>query len=133
MCYNNSTIMERIDRKLIDEKYREITFELLSVLQEHSIESYIHSLDVAEKSCAIAKALKVGGDDLKNLYTASLLHDIGKIFVSESLLHKHNATDEERKIIQNVHINGTKQILDEYFDEAIVNIAFNHILLASCC
>ena len=78
--------MERIDRKLIDEKYREITFELLSVLQEHSIESYIHSLDVAEKSCAIAKALKVGGDDLKNLYTASLLHDIGKVSEEDSEL-----------------------------------------------
>ena len=118
--------MENIKLELIDEKYRQYVFELLSRLEEHSKESYEHSLDVAEKSLALAFALGIDGDDLRRLYVASLLHDVGKLFIESDLLHKQNATDEEREMIRFGHIQGTKQILEDVFDDEIVKIAFNH-------
>ena len=118
--------MENIDINLIKQKHRKIVFELLLKLRMHSEESYIHSLDVAEKSLALAYALGIREEDLQKLYTASLLHDIGKIHVDEALLHKPNATEYERELIRVGHIEGTKAILSEYFDADIVRLASHH-------
>ena len=118
--------MENIDINLIKQKHRKIVFELLLKLRMHSEESYIHSLDVAEKSLALAYALGIREEDLQKLYTASLLHDIGKIHVDETLLHKPNATEYERELIRVGHIEGTKAILSEYFDADIVRLASHH-------
>ena len=118
--------MEKIRIDLIKEEYKVIVLELLAHLKAHSEETFKHSFDVAEKAYALANALGVKGDDLSKLYIASLVHDIGKLYIDEKILHKQNATDAERELIKKVHIEGTKQILDEYFEEDIVSIAFNH-------
>ena len=115
-----------INANLIEEKYKLIVYELLSKLKAHSEESYTHSFDVAEKAYALAHSFGIGGEDVKKLYTASLLHDIGKIFIDRDLLHKKNATDEETEIIRLGHIQGTKQILKEYFDDKITKLAIHH-------
>jgi putative nucleotidyltransferase with HDIG domain len=118
--------MEKININLIKERYRKLVFELLFKLRLHSEESYVHSLDVAEKSLALAFALGINERDLEKLYTASLLHDIGKICIDEDLLHKPNATNYERELIRTGHIEGTKAILSEYFDAEIVRLAAHH-------
>lgn len=118
--------MEKININLIKEKHRRVVFELLLKLRLHSEESYLHSLDVAEKSLALAQALGIDENELSKLYTASLLHDIGKIHVDEALLHKPNVTDYERELIRVSHIEGTRSILKEYFDEDLVRLASHH-------
>jgi HD-GYP domain-containing protein (c-di-GMP phosphodiesterase class II) len=118
--------MEKIKINLIKEKYRHVVFELLFKLRTHSKESYKHSLDVAEKALALGIALGIKEDDLSKLYTASLLHDIGKIHIDETLLHKPNVTDYERELIRVGHIEGTRSILKEYFDEDLVRLASHH-------
>ena len=85
--------MERIKTNLIEEKDREVVFEMLGLLRAHSGETYVHSVDVANKSLSMAIALGVKIDELKKLYTAGLLHDIGKLLVDKSLLHKKDATN----------------------------------------
>lgn len=118
--------MERININLINEKYRPIVFELMFKLQNHSKESFEHSIDVAEKAILIAKALEVSPTEHELIYTASLLHDIGKLFVDPSLLHHPNATPEELEIIRSTHIEGSKTILSDLFDENIVKLATRH-------
>ena len=118
--------MEKININLIKEKHRKIVFELLLKLRLHSEESYVHSLDVAEKSLALAIALGINETELSRLYTASLLHDIGKIHVDESLLHKPNVSDYERELIRVGHIEGTRAILSECFDPELVRLASHH-------
>lgn len=118
--------MEKLHIDLINKKYRPIVFDLLLKLKRHSKESYEHSLDVAVKAVLIARSLEVEGDDLETLYTASLLHDIGKLYIDKSLLHKKNATEAEKEFIQMGHIEGTKVILEKYFDDNIVRLATHH-------
>lgn len=118
--------MDTINLNLINEKYKRVIFDLLFKLKMHSEESYVHSLDVAEKSIALGKSLGVSGSDLETLYTASLLHDIGKLYVNDKILHKPNVTNYEREIIRFGHIEGTREILSKYFDEDIVNLAAHH-------
>ena len=118
--------MEKINVNFINDKHKKIVFELLYKLRAHSEESYIHSVDVAEKSLALAFALGINERAIETLYTASLLHDIGKINVDETLLHKPNVSDYERELIRFGHIEGTKAILSEYFDAEIVRLASHH-------
>lgn len=118
--------MDTININLINNKNKKIVFELLLQLELHSEESYVHSLDVAQKSITLARAFGVSDSDLEKLYTASLLHDIGKLYVNEKILHKPNATTYERELIRFGHIEGTREILEKYFDEDIVKLASHH-------
>lgn len=118
--------MDKIDIRLIDNKYKRLVFDLLFRLQMHSHESYIHSIDVANKAVILARSLGIEKDDLKILYTASLLHDIGKLYVDEKILHKPNATDYEKELIRLGHIEGTREILSQNFDPRVVKLASHH-------
>lgn len=124
--------MEKIKTNLIDEKHREVVFELLLLLRAHSEESYEHSVDVANKSVSIAKAMCVGPEDIKKLYTAGLLHDIGKIMVDRVLLHKRNVTEKEMEMIQIGHIEATKKILEDCFDDDFIRLAIHHHERLNC-
>lgn len=118
--------MDTINFNLINEKYKRIVFDLLFKLKMHSEESYVHSIDVAQRSIILAKSLGVKESDLEKLHIASLLHDIGKLYVDGKILHKTNATNYECELIRLGHIEGTREILSKYFDEDIVNLASHH-------
>lgn len=60
-----------------------------------------HSARVAAYAREIAKRLHFTDDKLQNLYYVALLHDVGKIGISDAILNKAGSlTPEERKIIQ---------------------------------
>lgn len=60
-----------------------------------------HSARVAEYSVLLAKALGWESQRVEQLYSIALLHDIGKIGISDSILNKHAAlSPEEREIIK---------------------------------
>lgn len=60
-----------------------------------------HSHRVMEYSVSIAKQLKMREKDLEHLKTAALLHDIGKIGISDAILHKrYKLSDDEYAIIK---------------------------------
>lgn len=99
---------------------------LLNRLKEHSIETYKHSLDVAETSVAIGKFVGLDMEQLQMLYTAGCLHDIGKLAVSSALLHKKGCTPEEVNYIRYTHIDFTYLLLKDQFDKSIVNICYHH-------
>lgn len=124
--------MEKLYIDLIDEKNIDSVLDLLQKLHIHSEESYLHSLDVAKKAVLLAEAFGIHGQDLKNLYTASLLHDIGKLYINPELLHKTNVTSNEKSYIRSEHIKGTKEILHDLFDEDIVKLATHHHERLNC-
>lgn len=47
-----------------------------------------HSMRVARRAVATAEELGLGSQEIENIFYAGLLHDIGKIGVSEQILHK---------------------------------------------
>lgn len=60
-----------------------------------------HSARVAAYSLEIAKRLKLSKDEQERIYYIALLHDIGKIGISDKILNKPGAlTPEEREIIK---------------------------------
>ncbi|WP_459195382.1 HD-GYP domain-containing protein [Wukongibacter baidiensis] len=61
---------------------------LLNVLAMKSYEAAEHCIRVSELSAQIGKAYDLSQKDMKDLYNASILHDIGKVFVDDEILNK---------------------------------------------
>jgi len=60
-----------------------------------------HSMNVAELSCALGRALGLDDERIMMLHAASLLHDIGKIGIPDAVLRKPtDLTDEEFTLIR---------------------------------
>jgi len=63
--------------------------------------AYKHSQKVREYAVALAKSMELAPADIARLSTAALLHDIGKIGISDEILNKAGKlTDEEWEVIR---------------------------------
>lgn len=72
-----------------------------------------HSSRVADYSVLLAKALGWDSRRLEQLYNIALLHDIGKIGISDSILNKHTSlSPEEREIIKQHTVIGGEILKD---------------------
>lgn len=100
--------------------------KLLSKLENFSQETYVHSIDVANKCVEMGKKLNLSIQDLQSLYTAGLLHDIGKMDLDKMLLEKQHCTKEELDQIKFGHIQGTKRYLLGKVDKTVFCIAYHH-------
>lgn len=60
-----------------------------------------HSLRVAIYSMELAKRMELSESEQEIVYYCAILHDVGKVGIPDSILHKPGKlTDEERKVIQ---------------------------------
>ena len=65
-----------------------MTGKLLTKLQEHNGWGCSHSVRVSSYAVGIGKYLGLDEDSIDELFTAALLHDIGKLFIPARLLDK---------------------------------------------
>ena len=65
-----------------------ITAELLKFIQLKNQRLYMHSLQVANYSVSIAAKLALPKSEIEQIKPAALLHDVGLLFVSNTLLAK---------------------------------------------
>jgi putative nucleotidyltransferase with HDIG domain len=62
-----------------------------------------HSEKVAQWASTTARELKMSNDEVDNVYWASILHDIGKIGISDRVLRKKSILSEEEWILIKMH------------------------------
>jgi len=81
--------------KEIEDAYEEleVTYDrtlaaLMSALDARDRETEGHSIRVSQMACYLGEALNLSARELKALERGSLLHDIGKIGISDTILHK---------------------------------------------
>jgi len=103
-------------QKLIQEraKLQEANARLLTAY-EATIEGWSHALDlrdweteghsrrVTELTVKLAQALDMGADEIVNLRRGALLHDMGKIGIPDSILHKPAALTAEEWVVMRRH------------------------------
>ena len=83
------------------EQQDSISENFATILSNKSGESGNHVKRVSEYSAVLAEELGFNKDEVHDIRIASMLHDVGKIMVDESILHKPGKfTDEEYKIMQ---------------------------------
>lgn len=78
-----------------------ISENFATILSNKSGESGNHVKRVSEYSAILAQEMGFNESDVHDIRIASMLHDVGKIMIDESILHKPGKfTDEEYKIMQ---------------------------------
>jgi putative nucleotidyltransferase with HDIG domain len=100
---------QRLDDRQIDR----ICEAFADVVDSKSHFTFRHSIGVAELARGIAKNLGLSADRVRLVRRAALLHDIGKLSVSNSILDKKTRlTEAEWKVVEQ-HPGLTRRILEQ--------------------
>jgi len=120
--FNFAAKAVREGRERLTLAYVQFVGSLAQALDARDAYTAGHSRRVSEYSCAIAKALKISGQELETIRTGALLHDLGKIGISDLVLQKPGRlTPEENELIQQHPVIGKRilenvQGLESYLD-----------------
>ena len=92
---------------------REINpLKLLASLKSVNEYTFTHVTNVCILTMSQAESVGLRGDHLHQVGVASLLHDIGKIFIPDEILSKPGAlTPEERKTIETHTVKGARYLM----------------------
>jgi cyclic di-GMP phosphodiesterase len=87
-----------------------------------------HSRRVTELSIKLAQAMGLSDEDIVHLRHGALLHDMGKIGIPDSILHKQDELTEEEWIIMRKHPKFAFDMLNaiDYLREALDIPYFHH-------
>ena len=97
------------------------------IIDQRSPFTFHHSTGIAALAQQAAGHLGYDVEIQDKMYIAGLLHDIGKLHVLPSILHKNGKLTPEERFEINKHVYFTRKILEriEGFEE-IVDLAANH-------
>ncbi len=87
-----------------------------------------HTQRVTETTLVLARIAGVGKNELANLKRGALLHDIGKMGVSDHILHKPDILTEEERILMQKHPVFAFELLSpiHYLNSAAIDIPYCH-------
>jgi len=105
---------------------QKIVTTFLNLLKRKSETLYIHSLRTADIAQAISVTLGYKGEDARDIYTAALMHDVGKIHTPKDILLKDsNLSDDEFRIIQS-HPQDGAELLKPFLKRVPTYILYHH-------
>ena len=87
---------------------------MLPLLQLRQFDEYTttHSLNVSVLSMGLAEWVGLGGQDVRAVGVAGLLHDLGKVTIPKEILNKPGTfSDQEREIMDAHPVEGARMIL----------------------
>jgi HD-GYP domain-containing protein (c-di-GMP phosphodiesterase class II) len=110
--YNRAAFSVREAGKKLEAAYLEFIGSLASALDARDRYTSGHSKRVSELSCTIAAAMELPPADLERIRIGALLHDIGKIGISDSVLQKPGRLTEEEFALVKQHPVIGRRILE---------------------
>ena len=96
---------------------------MMKKLKEHSRETYEHSIAVSKLAGSLGAVLGYSPEDIIRLNIAGMLHDIGKLAVPATLLHKKGALDEQEWELMKRHPEAGYKMLLPYVNDVSVLLA----------
>jgi len=120
-------LCENINRFLEDVMSQDVLSGLNSIKSFDNY-TYEHSVDTAVISTIIAKKLLLNQDKLKQIATGEFLHDIGKIFIDESIINKSGKlTPEEFEMVKMHPVYGYELLKDvDRIGSVAAHIPYQH-------
>jgi putative nucleotidyltransferase with HDIG domain len=92
--------------------YDQTLYALMSALDARDRETEGHSLRVSRLACLLGEKVGLPAEQLKALERGALLHDIGKIGVSDTILHKPGKLTEDEWKIMRTHPDIGSRIVE---------------------
>ena len=97
------------------------------IIDKRSAFTYEHSVGISNLVNIITPQLGYDKEIQNKMYVAALLHDIGKLVISNDIIDKRGKLDEEERYQINKHTYYTRWILEQIEGfEDITNYASNH-------
>jgi len=97
------------------------------IIDRKSTFTYTHSHGIASLARNATAGLGYNHETQDKMYVAGLLHDIGKLHIPTTILHKNGDLTPEERFEINKHSYYTRRILEQIQGlEDIVDIAANH-------
>lgn len=87
----------------LEESYQATLLALSAALDARDRETEGHSRRVTKWALAIGQQLKLSPRELINLERGALLHDVGKIGISDNILLKAGPLDRQERVLMNLH------------------------------
>lgn len=126
---DGSSILAEVESVVSESRNSLNVLDMLQCMKGYDDVTYVHSLNVALLSNMIAKLAmpKISKEDLDTLTLAGLLHDIGKLMISdELLLKKDRLTISEFNIIKTHALHGNNILKNLDLDPRIAEVALRH-------
>ena len=107
--FNHAAKAVREGRSRLTRAYVQFVGSLAQALDARDAYTAGHSRRVSEYSCAIAKAMNLPEPDVETIRVGALLHDLGKIGISDLVLQKPGRlTPEEDQLIRQHPVIGRR-------------------------
>lgn len=101
--------------------------QLLRVLVEKDIYTYVHSERVAQYAIILGKALDFSDEAIKDMYIAGWMHDIGKLLVPNDILRKPGKLNTDEYEVIKGHVNDGITIINSLnLSPTIINAVKYH-------
>jgi len=100
IAFENHTLREDLE-----EAQKEMIYQLSEAVENRSLETGNHIRRVSKISYLLAKQLGYAEEDAKRVKAAAPLHDIGKIGIPDSILHKPGKLDKDEWEVMKTHVN----------------------------
>ncbi len=115
------------DRRALEDVYLGTMATLVETVEAKDSYTRGHTDRVTELAVALAKELRINGEQLKNITRAATLHDIGKIALPDSIISKPGPLDaEERAAVQEHSAMADKILQHLRFLDSVRMIARAH-------
>ncbi|MBN1885561.1 MAG: HD-GYP domain-containing protein [Candidatus Krumholzibacteriota bacterium] len=102
---------------------------LLNSLKSYDDYTFAHSVNVAVISAAVARRLGMPQAEISSVGVAALLHDIGKLYVPRSIIHKAGRlTPAEWQLVKKHPVDGARILAEEGVEQKIRRVAYEHHL-----
>jgi len=112
----------------LQESYDQTLSALMSTLDARDRETEGHSTRVSRLACLLGDKIGLTGVQLKALERGALLHDIGKIGISDIILHKPDRLNDDEWKIMRVHPDIGARILEQipFLQESMAVVRYHH-------
>lgn len=112
LAERTDAIVDRIERG--DGEYRSalsMISALTAAIDAKDHYTYAHSKNVARYAANLAVAAGLNDDQVRTIYAAGLLHDIGKISIPENILNKTGHLEDAEYQIMKDHVNNSIEMI----------------------
>ncbi len=85
-----------------------------------------HTINTSALAVAIGRRMKCSSRELDELFTAALLHDIGKLAVPVNILESSSGLDNGQAAVMRMHVVKTDEMIRGIVDDKLADIAVRH-------